>query len=67
MKEWKITFASEVKERHLAKELVGPNLTSEMVPFTFALDSGEEIREAPMAYVPDLGAKVEQLLDQNDK
>ena len=27
----------------MAKELVGPNLTSEMVPSTFALDSGEEI------------------------
>ena len=69
MKEWRITFASEGKERQLAKELVGPNLTTEMMPFTFSLDGGasEEIRKAPMAYVPDLCAKVIQLLEQNDK
>lgn len=28
---------------------------------------GDEIRKAPMAYVPDLPAKVLQLLQQNDR
>lgn len=65
---WKISFASEVKERSLAKELVGPNLDAEAVAFTFPADGGgEEIQKAPMAFVPDLVAKVTQLLDQNDK
>lgn len=60
-----INLDSEVKERSLAKELVGPNLES---AFTFTLDGGaEEIRKAPMAYIPDLIAKVKQLLEQNDE
>jgi hypothetical protein len=68
MKAWKINLESEVKERSLAKELVGPNLESETVLFTFSLDGGaEEVRKAPMAYVPDLVGKVKQLLDENEK
>ncbi len=45
-------------------------MESEAVPFTFPIDGGkggEEVRQAPMAYVPDLVKKVVQLLDQNDK
>ena len=61
-------MASEAKERKLAQQLVGPNIEGEAVPFTFSVDSGgEEVRKAPMAYVPDLVSKVVQLLDQNDK
>lgn len=68
MKAWKINLDSEAKEREVAKELLGPNLKCETVLFTFTIDHGgaEEIRKAPMAYVPDLTAKVKQLLDQND-
>lgn len=52
----------------MARDLIGPNLASELVPFTFSLDGGgEEIRKAPMAYIPDLQAKIKQLLDQNDR
>lgn len=65
---WKISLASEAKERTLAKVLVGPNLDAEAVPFTFPNSgSGEHFRRAPMAFVPDLVAKVTQLLDQNDQ
>lgn len=68
MKAWKVSFASESKERCLAKELIGPNYTAEAVVFTFPLDGGhEELRKAPFAYIPDLKHKVFQLLDQNDK
>lgn len=68
MHSWHISLSSESKVRALARDLVGPNLASELVPFTFSLDGGgEEIRKAPMAYIPDLQAKVKQLLDQNDK
>lgn len=67
MKAWNISLGSESKVRSLASDLVGSNLSSELVAFTFSLDSGEEIRKAPMAYVPDLLAKVTQLLDQNDR
>ena len=65
---WKISFASEAKERALANVLIGPNLDSEAVPFTFPNSGGgERFRKAPMAFVPDLVAKVTQLLDQNDQ
>ena len=57
------------KERTLANELVGPNIQSENVAFFFLIDGGpeEEIKKAPMAYVPDLVGKVKQLLDQSDR
>ena len=65
MKLWKINLESEAK---LAKKLVGPNSECEIVAFTCALDGGgEEVKMAPMAYVPDLVGKVKQLLDQNDR
>ena len=32
---WKISFASEAKERALGSVLVGPNLDAEAVSFTF--------------------------------
>ena len=65
---WKISFASEAKERALARVFVGPNLDAEAVPFTFPnLGGGEQFRKAPMAFVPDLVEKVTQLLDQNDQ
>lgn len=47
----------------LGKELVGLNIESEAVPFTFPLNPGVEVRKAPMAYVPNLVAKVVQLLN----
>lgn len=68
MSAWKVSLGSEAKQRSLSKELIGPNLQSETAAFTFGLDGGgEEIRKAPIAYVPDLVAKVKQLLDQNDR
>lgn len=60
--------SSERRLRHRANTLVGENLEAEEVPFTFSLKSGgEEIRAAPMAYVPDLLAKVFELLDANEE
>ena len=47
---------------------VSSHLECEIVAFTCALDGGgEEVKMAPMAYVPDLVGKVKQLLDQNDR
>jgi hypothetical protein len=65
---WKVELASEAKERSLANELVGPNIDAESLPFTFLVDDchHEEVRRAPMAYVPNLVGKVIQVLEQND-
>ena len=63
-----MSFAGEQKERSLAKELVGSNLSAESVALSFPIDgAGEELREAPFVFIPDLNAMVIQLLDQNDK
>lgn len=68
MKVWNVSLGTEKKERIRARELIGPNLASESAAFTFSLDGGgEELRKAPMAYVPDLPGKVTQLLNQNDR
>lgn len=50
-------MGSEAKQRAISKELIGPNIKSEAVAFSFLIDSGtggEEVRKAPMTYVPDL-------------
>lgn len=68
MSGWNIQLGSERRMRSLANELIGSNLASEMVAFTYSLAEGrEELCKAPMAYVPDLTEKVRQLLDQNDR
>ncbi len=66
LKAWRVNLESEAKERTLAMELVGQ---SENVAFSFLIDGGpeEEIKKAPMAYVPDLVGKVNQLLEQSDR
>ena len=55
-------------KRALSKELVGSNLASEAALFSFPMEScGEELRPAPLVYVPDLSGKIFQLLEQNDR
>ena len=63
---WGMATASEKKMIAEAKELLGENLKAELVPLTFKhRDGGEVIKEAAMAYVPDLCLKISNLLDQN--
>ena len=58
-----VSLASEKRQRALAKEAIGDNITAEMVPFTFPADGGgDEIREAPFVYVPNLIARVADTL-----
>ena len=61
-----MNIASERKLRKRSKEVVTNNLQAEGVPLTFSLKSGgEEIRAAPLVFVPDLKEKIFQLLDKN--
>lgn len=55
--------------RHLATGLSENNtLSSEMALFSFSLSSGgEEVRQAPIVYIPDLSRKIFQLLDKNER
>ena len=63
---WGVATASEKNMRQEAKQLLGENLKAELVPLTFKhRDGGEVIKEAAMAYIPDLWLKISELLDQN--
>ena len=64
-----MSIASERKQRALSKELVGSNLASEAALFSFPMEScgKEELRPAPLVYVPDLSGKIFQLLEQNNR
>lgn len=63
---WGIGIASERKMRIQANELVGDNLSAELVPFSFPhKDGGEIIKDVPYAYIPCLWRKVNDLLDQS--
>ena len=63
---WGMATASEKSMREEAKQLIGDNLKAELVPLTFKhRDGGEVIKEAAMAYIPNLWLKISELLDQN--
>ena len=53
-----VSLASERKQRKLAKELIGENLSAEMAPFMFSSDNGVEFRETPFVFVPNIIARV---------
>ena len=58
---WSIAFASE-KNMQKAAELLGSRNGAYVI---FSQRCGEIIKDAPIAYVPDLWGKVEGLLEQN--
>ena len=59
MKLFNVSIASERRQRALAGEVAGENISAEMVPFTFSADRGRaEIREAPFVFVQHLIATV---------
>lgn len=63
-----ISLASERKQRALAKESIGDNITAELVPFSFPAEGRRvEIKEAPFVYVPNLIARVSDSLNQHLK
>ena len=61
-------MASEKRQRGLSRQQLGTNLTGEAAPFSFpSKQGGEDLRPAPLVYVPDLVAKVLQVLEQNER
>jgi len=53
--------------RKRAGEVIGDAVVVEKVALTFQVKDGEEVRLRPFGYIPDLWAKIEQLLEQNQK
>ena len=63
-----VAIPSEKKQRKLSHQVLGDNLESEATPFAFPLKhGGEDLRPAPLVYVPDLVAKIFQHLEQNER
>ena len=63
---WGVGIASEKEMRKEARELTGDNLKAELAPFSFKhKDGGEVVKEAAIAYIPNLWMKISDLLDQN--
>ena len=67
MKGLNVSFASEKKQRALASDLVGDNITAEKGAFSFCGHKGEEIREAPFVYCPDLIARVADTVHNHER
>ena len=67
MKAQGIKLASEQSMRRLSKAMIGENLAGEEVPLSQPLRCGVDIRLSPLVYIPDLVAKITQLLDQNER
>ena len=63
-----ICLAGEERMRHISSQIVGNNLKGEIAPFSFTISSGgEEIKGAPLVFIPHLVDKVVQLLDGNER
>ena len=63
-----MVIPSEKRLRQLSDDILGNHLESGTAPFTFTLKhGGEDLRPAPLVYVPDLRALVFQYLDQNER
>eukprot|EP00731_Ephydatia_muelleri_P007500 Em0003g1748a len=53
--------------RKITDEMIGDNLEGEVAPFSFKMPTGgEEIRGAPLVYVPNLIQKIIQTLEEQD-
>ena len=64
MKSLNIAVGSEVKQRRLAKDIIGDNVVAELGAFTFQEKGGGEfIKEVPFVYVPNLIRKSVDLIE----
>ena len=55
-----------MKQRALAKDVIGDNMTAEMGAFSFRRDGGgEAIKEVPFVYVPNLIRKATDLIEEH--
>ena len=60
-----MSLASEAKQRQMAKTIVGDNLVAERGAFTFPHSGGEEVKETPFVYCPNLIAKVTDVVEHH--
>ena len=65
-KSFNVSIASERQQRQLASEKTGDNLVAEKGAFTFTTGKGQEIREVPFVYSPNLMRVIADLVEKND-
>lgn len=63
LSQWGLKLASETLMRETAEQWTIKGIESEMMPFTFSVKDGEEIRSAPCVRVQDLTGCVISYLD----
>ena len=51
--------------RKVASELIGDNLEAELAPMSSSHKDGEVIKDVPIAFIPRLWEKIEDLLNQS--
>ena len=60
-------LAGEERMRHIFIQTVGDNLKGQIAPFSVTIPfGGEEIKGAPLVFIPHLVNKVVKLLDGNE-
>ena len=62
-----MSIASENRQRKLAKTITGDDLVAEKGAFTVSTDKGEEVREVPFVYHPNLIVKVADIVNQHER
>ena len=60
-------MASEKTMREVARQWTTDSIEAEMMPFTFPVKDGEEIRSAPCLYIQNLKASVISHLEELDR
>ncbi len=60
-------LVSEGKQRALAATVTGDNLRAELGAFSISHTNGDEIREVPFVYVPNLIAKVADMVSTYER
>ena len=62
-----VQIGSEKQMRNISQEIIGDNLAGEEAPFYFSTRHRMDIQPAPHVYIPDLVAKVFDVLEQNER
>ena len=67
LKVFNVSLASEKRQRVLAQQVAGENLSAEMVPLLFVEDNVETFRETQFVFVPNLIAKLADRLTAHQR
>ena len=67
LKSLNVSIASEAQQRKMAAEIIGQDPVAETGPFSVAVEKGEEIKQVPFVYFPNLIAKIGDTIHQHER